>query len=158
MDKAVVGIAEGRVVTGGQPLVSFALGSCVGVCMYDPGRKIAGMAHIILPEARYAAQRDNPYKFAEEGIPCLLEEMKRNGAVTSRITAKIAGGARMFGDAGARWAVGDMNVEAVKRALAAGGIPLAAEDTGGTHGRTITFYAEDGRLEISTVRHTTLVI
>lgn len=158
MDKLVVGIAEGKVACADQLLVSYALGSCVGICLYDARSKIAGMAHIILPEARYAARKDNPYKFAPEGIRALLEEMKSYGAVYGSITAKIAGGARMFGGNGSRWPVGDWNVEAVERVLEERGIPLLARDTGGTYGRTILFYAEDGRLEINTVRHVPLII
>lgn len=158
MDKLVVGIAEGKVACADQLLVSYALGSCVGVCLYDPRRKIAGMAHIILPEAKYAATKDNPYKFAQEGIQALLEEMKSYGAGYSSITAKIAGGARMFGENGGRWPVGEWNVKSVERVLEERGIPLLAQDTGGTYGRTILFYAEDGRLEINTVRHAPFII
>lgn len=152
MEKVTVGIAQGRVVSAGECLISYALGSCVGVCLYDGVRRIAGMAHIILPGSRYAARKDNPYKFADEGIYALMEEMKCCGAVPGNITAKIAGGARMFGDNTDRWPVGEMNVEAVKQTLSLLGIPLIASDTGGTHGRTILFYSENGKLEINTVR------
>ena len=55
MDKIIVGIAEGKIAKGDQVLVSYALGSCVGVCLYDRQARIAGMAHVILPCKEYAA-------------------------------------------------------------------------------------------------------
>ena len=93
MDKISVGIGEGKTAVNQQILISYALGSCVGVCMYDRDKKIAGMAHIVLPGKESAVSRENPYKFADEGVKELIREMERAGASRKRITAKIAGGA-----------------------------------------------------------------
>jgi len=158
MDKIIVGIAEGKVARGNQVLISYALGSCVGVCLYDRREHIAGMAHIILPGREFAAQRDNAYKFADEGIHELMNQMKKQGARPAGLIAKIAGGARMFGASSGRMDIGRQNVEAVKRSLAQEGICLAAQDTGQNYGRTILFYAENGRLEVNTVRHSAVVL
>lgn len=158
MDKMIVGIAEGKVARGDQILVSYALGSCVGICLYDRQARIAGMAHIILPGREFAVSGNNAYKFADEGVRALAKEMGRQGAVPSRLTAKIAGGARMFGILAGRMDIGEKNVETVKRCLALEGIRLIGEDTGRNYGRTITFYAKDGILKISTVRHADVVL
>ena len=91
MDKISVGIGEGKTAVNQQILISYALGSCVGVCMYDRDKKIAGMAHIVLPGKESAVSRENPYKFADEGVKELIREMERAGASRKRITAKIAG-------------------------------------------------------------------
>ena len=68
MDKISVGIGEGKTAVNQQILISYALGSCVGVCMYDRDKKIAGMAHIVLPGQESAVSRENPSKFADEGV------------------------------------------------------------------------------------------
>ena len=103
MDKITVGIAEGRIAFGGQMLVTYALGSCVGICLYDSKIKIAGLAHIVLPDENSATVKSNPYKFAKSGIPALVTEMQKHGADKKRMTAKIAGGAKMFRTGSAAW-------------------------------------------------------
>lgn len=158
MEKVVVGIGEGKIAGAGQMLISYALGSCVGVCLYDSHIKLAGMTHIILPERGKAVHTSNPYKFADEGIRALICEMEGQGAKKRRLTAKIAGGAKMFSTRGVLWEIGDVNVKAVKKALSQEKIPILAEDTGKNYGRTIQFYADSGRLEVSTVRHELVVL
>lgn len=158
MEKIVVGIAEGKTAERGQSLVSYALGSCVGVCLYDRSTKKAGMVHIILPGGSYSVERSNPYKFADEGVRRLIRDMEQSGASRRALIAKIAGGAKMFETRGAQWEIGSTNVEAVRKILAKEHIPVIAEDTGRNYGRTIQFYADDGKLEIRTVRHETVVL
>ena len=92
------------------------------------------------------------------GITPINLQMKKQGARPAGLIAKIAGGARMFGASSGRMDIGRQNVEAVKRSLAQEGICLAAQDTGQNYGRTILFYAENGRLEVNTVRHSAVVL
>lgn len=158
MESIIVGIAEGKTACFHQELVSYALGSCVGVCLYDPVKKIAGMAHVVLPHKGLNRPDENRYKYADEGVRALLEELVSKGAVRGRILAKIAGGAKMFETANRVWEIGENNVAAVKEALQEEKIPLLAEDTGKNYGRTIRFRAIDGKLEISTVRHIPIII
>lgn len=158
MGDIVVGIAEGKTAVSEQVLISYALGSCVGVCLYDKERKIAGMVHVILPGRTSAVNRENPYKFGDEGVRRLIYEMERLGAVKNRITAKIAGGAMMFETERQEWQIGAQNVASVKKTLAEEGIRLIAEDTGKNYGRTVCFFAGNGRLEVRTVRHETVIL
>lgn len=153
-----MGIAEGKVAVAGQALVSYALGSCVGVCLYDQRKRIAGMAHIVLPQQHLGTDKKSLYKFADTGICALVREMARYGADSHRLRAKIAGGARMFQTEGLGWDIGSKNVEAVKKYLEKEGIPLVGEETGKNFGRTLWFYAEDGTLEIKSVRHKLLIL
>lgn len=152
MEKIVVGIAEAKTAKGEQALVSYALGSCVGICLFDRQKKLAGMAHIILPEKKHAVDHKNVYKFADEGTRALIIEMERLGAERKRMKAKIAGGAKMFGTGSSKWEIGSENVKAVKRALAQESIEITAEDTGKNYGRTLTFYAHSGILEVSSMK------
>lgn len=156
-----VGIGEGRVARGeGAILTVHGLGSCVAVCLYDPITRSGGLCHVVLPAMLLRRAGDPPSKFADTAVAWLREEMARQGAATSRLAAKIAGGASLFGaapeagvgapaEAKLRWgAIGERNVAAVHAALAAAGIPLVAEHVGGTASRTVAFHLADGRVEV----------
>ena len=158
MDKIIVGIAEGKTAKHGEVLISYALGSCVGVCLFDRKHKIAGLAHIILPETSFAVNCQNEYKFASEGVRQLIIDMCRQGAEKRFMVAKIAGGAKMFNSAENQWNIGERNVDRVKKTLSEERIRIGAEDTGKDYGRTIAFMSEDGSLEVSTVRQKVLLL
>jgi chemotaxis protein CheD len=117
----------------GEELVARGLGSCIGLALIDRLSGVAGMAHIVLPESGGA--QDEPGKFADLAVPALIERMTNAGAVTRRLDAVLAGGARMFEigemDIGAR------NAEAVKAGLTRAGLKVSAADTGGDRGRTL---------------------
>lgn len=145
-----IGIADLNVAKGEDELVTFALGSCVAICLYDPTTKIAGMVHIMLPDSKQltngAAQ---PMKFADTGLVELLKAMQQNGARSTKLTAKIAGGAQMFAVSNsAMGSIGARNVEAVKAGLSKFRIPILAEDTGKDYGRTCYFDAPTGTMVI----------
>jgi chemotaxis protein CheD len=148
-----VGIAELKVAKPPKKLASAGLGSCVGVCLYDPVAKVAGLAHVMLPDSKQAKSTDNKAKFADTAVGALLAEMSKLGAEKKRIIAKIAGGAQMFalGSAPDFMRIGDRNVEAAKKALGKEGIPLVAADVGGNYGRSIEFCPATGKLYIRTI-------
>jgi chemotaxis protein CheD len=144
----VVGISEMRVTVRPGVLVTYALGSCVGICLYDGVSGVCGLSHILLPDSRLCPEDRNPSKFADTAVRALLARMLKAGAVRERITAKLIGGARIVGFGGID--IGERNVAAVKEQLALLGIPIVGEDTGKNYGRTVEFYAEDGRAVVRT--------
>jgi chemotaxis protein CheD len=145
----VVGISDMNVTTKPGVLVTYALGSCVGICLYDRAYGISGLSHILLPDSSMCPNDKNVMKFADTAVKALLEKMERVGASRLRITAKIAGGARLFGgDGGIQ--IGDRNVAAVKEQLSRFRIPLVAEDTGLDYGRTLEFHSQDGVVHVKT--------
>lgn len=150
-----VGMADLKACKAPHALTTLGLGSCVGVCLYDPVTKVSGMAHVMLPDSKQITRENsNPMKFADTGIDMLIKQMISLGADKKRLKAKIAGGAQMFAFNGASSSigrVGDRNVEAVKVKLKELGIPILAEDTGANYGRTIEFYSEDAKLRIRAV-------
>lgn len=117
----------------GDELVARGLGSCIGLALIDRLSGVAGMAHIVLPESNGA--KDEPGKFADLAVPAMIAQMQQAGAVTRRLDAVLAGGARMFElgelDIGAR------NAAAVKAGLARAGLKVRAAETGGNRGRTL---------------------
>lgn len=144
-----VGIADLNVVKSPDTLVTYALGSCVGICLYDPDKKIAGLAHIMLPLSTEAAQGvNNKRRYADTGIAELIQKMTALGANKARLTAKIAGGAQMFSVNSTVFNIGERNVAAVKQVLASYRIRIIAEETGANFGRTQYFHGDTGVMEI----------
>lgn len=139
---------------GGQVLVCYGLGSCIGLALSDPSSQASVMAHVVLPDSSLARGAvAAPGKFADTAVPTALAEMTKLGAIRSRIIARMAGGARMLNvvGAGSKLDIGARNIEAVRAALQAHGIKLVAEDTGGSYGRTLQLFVGTGRLLVSTV-------
>ncbi len=144
-----IGISDLNIAKGDDTLVTYALGSCVGICLYDKTKHIAGLAHIMLPWSKESANAsDNKRRFADTGITELIMMMNMSGASASRLTAKIAGGAQMFATNSAVFNIGERNVEAVKKVLATYKIPIIAEETGSNFGRTVFFSAADGIMQV----------
>lgn len=152
-----VGIADLNVVKCPDVLATYALGSCVGICLYDAEIKIAGLAHIMLPWSKDAnSAADNMRRYADTGITELIQRMCDSGAKKYRLTAKIAGGAQMFSTNSAVFNIGERNVEAVKTVLDTYKIPIVAEQTGLNFGRTVFFYSEDGIMEVKAATRPTV--
>ncbi len=144
--KIVVGIADMKIARQQGMLITYALGSCIGICLYDPVIKLGGLIHIMLP-LNMEAGRAHPFKYADTGIQQTLQKMQAMGANISRMTAKIAGGAKMFemqGD-GALGNIGHRNAESVKMMLRKAGVRLVREEVGGTVARTLLFDAATGQ-------------
>lgn len=148
-----VGMADMNVVIPPDAITTLGLGSCVGIVLYDPGTKIAGMVHIMLPDSTRIMNNENKAKFADTGIDELISMMMKVGAKRRSLVAKIAGGAQMFAfnNNSEMMRIGERNVEATKLKLYQLGIPIMAEDTGFNYGRTIEFYPETGDLHIRSV-------
>jgi chemotaxis protein CheD len=149
-----VGIADMKLVRTPQLIRTSGLGSCVGVIIYDLERKLAGMAHIMLPDSSLAKNNGfNPAKYADTAIQKLVSLLIAKGAKLEALKAKIAGGAQMFQYTMANdlMRIGPRNVDAVKNELNRLNIRLMSEDVGGNCGRTIEFNPNNGMLLIKTV-------
>lgn len=148
-----VGMADVNVCHSPDAITTLGLGSCVGVVLFDKSTKIAGLAHVMLPDSTKVRQNQNKAKFADTGIDLLISMLKKEGANCSALTAKIAGGAQMFAFNANNdmLRVGDRNVEAVKKKLNQLGIRILAEDTGKNYGRTVEFYPERDEFVIKSV-------
>lgn len=151
----IVGMADLNVTKNPGALTTLGLGSCVGIALYDPSAKIAGLAHIMLPDSTQIQNNSNKAKFADTALAKLVQDMTRIGARRELMKAKIAGGAQMFAfnSTNDSMRIGDRNVEATVRLLRQYNIPLLARETGADFGRTVELYAEDGRFVIKTIGH-----
>lgn len=144
--KITVGIADMKMSQWEGELITYALGSCIGICLYDPGIKLAALIHIMLP-LNMEAGRKNPMKYADTGIRDTIKQMEGRGAMKSRLVAKIAGGAKMFEvqGGGALGNIGQRNIESVRMNLKKEGIRILADDTGGSVARTLSFDPATGQ-------------
>lgn len=146
-NKLVVGIADMKLIRNGEgELITYALGSCIGICLYDPAIKLAALVHVMLP-INMETGRKNPLKYADTGIRETLKQMEGLGARKTRIVAKIAGGAKMFDvpGGGSLGNIGQRNIESVHLNLRKEGIRLLKEDVGGSVARTLRFDAATGQ-------------
>lgn len=148
-----VGMADLKLCISPDSVTTLGLGSCVGVAIRDTQNKVGGLAHVMLPDSAAIKNNVNIYKFADTGIAELVRLMEEKGAKRSRMVAKIAGGAQMFAfqNKNDLVRVGERNVEASIKKLKELKIPILAQDTGDSYGRTVIFYPENGDFVIRAV-------
>ena len=128
-------------------LVTYALGSCIAVTLYDPASKVGGMLHFMLPESALDAQKaqQNPYMFADTGIKALLDAVRAGGAQPKRMVVRLAGGAQVLDGEGV-FQIGKRNYLAARKILWKAGILISAEAVGGEVSRTTRLELATGRM------------
>ena len=151
MAMIVVGIADCQ--TSNDPsatLATFALGSCVGIAMFDRASSAGGLLHLLLPDSKLDAEKakKNPAMFADTGVPALLNCCLRMGVQKSRLRVWLAGGAAMMDPHGS-FNIGKLNQIAVRKALWKAGLMIYCEDMGGQAPRTVRLELESGTFWIN---------
>ncbi len=148
-----VGMADLNICKAPDMITTLGLGSCIGLAFYDPVAKVGGLVHYMLPDSTKVRNNGNVAKFGDTGIRELYRRMLAEGADKNRMTAKIAGGAKMFAVSGLSEVgnIGERNTEAAKKILKELGIRLVAEDTGLNYGRTVELHCETGEFHIKSV-------
>lgn len=143
----IVGIAEMKVSADpGDILATYALGSCVGVTLYDPVGRVGGLIHCMLPLSRIDPEKAerNPLMYVDTGMSLLLQAMFDKGAQRKTLVAKVAGASRIM-DAGGVFNIGERNYTVVRKVLWKNEILIAGEDVGGSAPRTMYLYLDTGR-------------
>ena len=157
--KKVVGVADMVVLSGNEDeITTFALGSCLGITIYDPEASVGGMLHVMLPDSSIDAAKaqKNPQMFVDTGVPALFRAAYALGAKKERIVLKVAGGACMKGNADDDYfQIGKRNYLALKKILWKNGVMIQAEEVGGTQGRTMNLGLADGEVTIKKFNETT---
>jgi chemotaxis protein CheD len=148
MNTLVVGVGECKVTNDPQSvLVTYALGSCVAVIVHDPVTKVGGLLHFMLPESSLdrAKAEQNPFMFADTGIPRLLQSAYELGADRRRLVVTATGGAQLL-DAAGVFNIGKRNCLAMRKAFWKANVVLYAEHTGGMDSRTVRLEVATGRV------------
>ncbi len=133
-------------------LTTYSLGSCIGVCLYDPKVKIGGMLHFQLPDSKMDAQRAGakPLMFADTGMKLLIDKLISLGADKKRMQVKIAGGAAM--DIGPKgFDIGKRNYLAIRKVLWKQGMFIDGEDVGGSSPRNMYLNIESGAVTVRSI-------
>jgi chemotaxis protein CheD len=160
MNEILVRVADAAAGQGELILSTVGLGSCVAIMLHDAEARVGGLAHVLLPSQSMSRDRENRAKFPATAVPLLLERMRELGACDERVTAKIAGGASMFGALlpANGLQIGERNVLATRDVLEGARIPLVAQDVGGGHGRSVYFDVATGTVEVRSLSKGNVVI
>lgn len=154
-----VSIADYKLTSSQAILVTYGLGSCLGISIFDSEKEIAGLIHIKRP-SRTDANQTNSAAFADSGIELLVEQMENEGASTGEMKAKVAGGSDIcgftFSEDGS--SIGERNIKQAEETLADCGIPVVNRDVGGEHSRTLRLDGGSGILTIESESKTTRMI
>ncbi len=130
-------------------LVTYSLGSCVGITIYDPVAKVGGLLHAMLPDSAINLDRAaaRPYMFVDTGLPAMFHAAYALGGAKARLVIKFCGGAQFLDDKKI-FRIGERNVEAVMGMLARNGVRLAASETGGHASRTVRLDLANGNVTL----------
>lgn len=133
-------------------LTAFGLGSCLGIGMYDPLVRVAGLLHAILPTMPNGST-EHAARYVDSGIKTLLHLILNAGGLQSRLIVRMAGGANMLVAPGfsSNLNIGSRNIEVAYATFTNLNLKLASQEVGGSIGRTVRFYVADGRMTIRTI-------
>ena len=150
--KQIVGVADMKVSNNtGESIITYSLGSCIGLVIYDPVVKVAGMLHYMLPESSLDKDkaRAKPYMFADSGIPRLFKSAYQLGAVKKRMKIYAAGGAEILDQKGF-FNIGKRNYMALKKMFFKNNVMINKQNVGGNVNRTVRIEIATGDIFVKT--------
>ena len=130
-------------------IITYSLGSCLGISIYDPVKKVGGLLHIMLPDSKIDPRKgdNSPFMFVDTGVPRLFHSAYDLGADRSRLIVKVAGGAQFLDEKGV-FNIGERNIQALKALFAQKGITIHAHEVGGITSRTMRLDLSNGNVTI----------
>lgn len=148
MARIVVGVGDMAVSNKlDDVLITYSLGSCIGVAVYDPVAKVGGLLHYMLPESSIDPEKakKNPAMFGDTGIPLLFKSCYGLGATKANMVVKVAGGGQILDENGV-FNIGKRNYMILKKLFWRNNVRIAAEDVGGSVNRTMRLEISSGRV------------
>lgn len=129
-----------------ETLITYSLGSCVGLSLYDASAGVGGLIHSMLPLSKIdpAKAAANPFMFVDTGVPALLQALFERGARKATLVAKVAGGSAIMDECGV-FKIGERNCTVLRKLLWKNDILVSGEDTGGSVPRTMSLSMATGR-------------
>ncbi len=131
-------------------LVTYSLGSCLGIVVYDPVATVGGLLHIMLPDGtdEKGSPKFNPFKYVDTGVPLLFKEAYKLGAKKNRMVVYVAGGSQILDDSG-YFNIGKRNIAALRKLFWKNGVMIDKEHVGGSFSRTVRLYMVNGETTVS---------
>jgi chemotaxis protein CheD len=142
----IVGVADMKVSNNlDSVLVTYSLGSCIGIAIHDPVARVGGLLHFMLPESELDRQKakEKPFMFADTGIPMLFKAAYELGAKKHRMRVVIAGGSQVMDQHGF-FNIGKRNQMAVRKIFHRNNVMIDGCDVGGTTNRTLRLMVRSG--------------
>ncbi len=155
MTPVTVGVGDLRISADrGSFLVTYGLGSCIAVLVWDPARRLGGMVHYMLPLASITPEKAKarPAMFADTGVPLLFEKLASQGSQKSDWVVRVVGGASIQDD-NKTFDIGKRNYAAARELLRSAGLTISAEAVGGELSRTCRLFVSDGRVTVRASDH-----
>lgn len=152
MSRRVIGISEMIVTDNPQDLlVTYSLGSCIGVTMFDPQARVGGMIHYMLPASKIAPGKADarPAMFADTGIPLMLKQLYDMGARRDNLEVRVAGGSKLM-DQNKVFNIGERNFLILRKIMWKNNLLIKAKDVGGTIARTLSLELSSGQVLVKT--------
>jgi len=146
--KIIVGISDMRIGTKPDDvLVTYSLGSCIGVALWDPQVKVGGLLHYMLPDSGIDKEKaaSKPFMFADTGVPRLFKEMYKHGAEKSRLKVYVVGGSQVMDESG-MFNIGKRNHLIIRKMFWKNKVTVTKEDVGGSVNRTISLNVGTGEV------------
>ena len=154
MEKLVVGMADMKVSSDpSQEVITYALGSCIGVAVFDNLVGVGGIIHYMLPESKLNTEKAkaNPYMFADSGLPMFFKKLFAFGATKKNMKIKVAGGANVL-DSSGRFNIGNRNFLILRKLLWKNNLMISSDSVGGNDNRTLKVDIGTGRTMVKIAR------
>lgn len=150
--KQIVGISDMKIASKpDEELVTYSLGSCIGVALWDPVVKVGAMLHYMLPDSNIDKEKAElkPFMFADTGVPRMFKEIYKLGALKERMKVYVVGGAQVMDDSGL-FNIGKRNQMIIQKMFFKNNVAVTKEDVGGNVNRTITLNVGTGQVKLKT--------
>lgn len=150
--KHIVGVADMKIsASPGDLIITHALGSCLGITIYDPVAQVGGLLHVMLPLSSVDNEKakHNPMMFVDTGVPKLFKDCYEAGALKQRLDVKVAGGSSLHASEDDDYfQIGKRNFLVLRKLLWKNGVLLKSYDVGGSESRTLTLDIDSGAVTI----------
>ncbi|MCB5249762.1 MAG: chemotaxis protein CheD [Candidatus Cloacimonadales bacterium] len=149
----VVSIADMKISSNPDDvLVTYSLGSCIAIVLYDPYKKIGGMMHVMLPDSSIDKNANiNPFKYVDLGLPILFKNLFKLGCKRGSIVTSLIGGSNVM-DKNNYFNIGERNYQAIRKMLWRNNVIINNEDIGGSKSRTVRLYIDSGKIIVSNAK------
>jgi chemotaxis protein CheD len=150
MTLLVVDIAEMRISNNpDEILITYSLGSCIAVAMYDPVLCLGGLIHCMLPLSKVNREKaeSRPFMFVDTGMQLMLGQLYELGLRKNRTVIHVAGGAQVLDSHGV-FKIGERNFTVLRKILWKNGLLMHTQDVGGNKSRTVSLNINNGRFSI----------